>query len=72
MTEGTRLFIFVFGIALLLILIALVESQIFLRIYGAGNIPTLPFLVTIAVTCFIYRKFLGRAFDWYDRRLNRG
>ena len=67
-----RIFVMVFLVApLTLLLIALIESQIFLRIYGAGNIPTLPFFVTIAITCVVSRLCLSRAFDWLHKQAVR-
>ena len=71
MTKTDQTFFLIFLVApLTLILIALIESQIFLHIYGAGNIPTWPFLTTIAITCFVYRKCLSRFFDWVEARNN--
>ena len=67
-----RIFVMVFLAApLTLLLIALIESQIFLHIYGAGNIPTLPFFVTIAITCVVFRLCLGRAFNWLHKQAVR-
>ena len=66
-----RFFVFAVLAALVLTLIAFIESQIFLRIYGAGNIPTIPFLVTIVITSVIYRKCLSKTFDQLDERIRK-
>ena len=67
-----RIFVMIFLVApLIFILTALIESQIFLRIYGAGNIPTMPFLVTIAITCIVFRLCLSKAFDGLDKQAVR-
>lgn len=66
MSHSTRSFILAFGTALLFVFILFIESQILLRIYGAGNIPTITFFAVIIPTSIIFRLGLYKVFDWLD------
>lgn len=70
MGKNGRFFFIIFFIGpLVLMSVAFIESQIFLRIYGADNIPTIPFLIAIIITCIAYRKCLAKVFDRFDRSI---
>ncbi|PIR41855.1 MAG: hypothetical protein COV30_01540 [Candidatus Yanofskybacteria bacterium CG10_big_fil_rev_8_21_14_0_10_37_15] len=53
--------------ALLMMFITFIESQIFLHIYGTGNIPATLFLVTVFFTFVLYSLCLSRFLNWLDK-----